>query len=323
MRGVEGRVRPSMRGLSLTAVLGLVSLYCGCGAATTPMAATDPASPAPSAGALSSTAGSTSTGSNASSGGSTGSPVGAISPTVYPKIEDMTNLDAGGTSTGVGWCGSTSCAGGANPATQTLSQVQLPSLDGGSAQFQVSGSSWADGLWWYKVGPNTSATNLRFDFWLNVSPEAALYSRALEFDVFQYIVPTRYMFGTQCAYANGYSNGGAWDVWDESTGHWSHTGLPCPAFVPGDWYHLTWDFNRTADQYEHYNSVSVEHYDSAAITQLDSSNTVVNIALPSGPLPNGWTSNLGVQFQLDINGTPGSGTVSYSTSVDQATLTVW
>ncbi len=298
-----------MRGVGQAAVLGLVSLYCGCGAATTPMVA-GPASPAPNAGAVNSNAINSDTG---------GSPAGN---TTYPKIEDMTNPDKGGTSTGVGWCGTVTCAGGTT-ATQQILWAQQPSLDGGSTQFQVSGSAYADGLWWFKVGLNTSATNLQLDFWLNVSPEAALYSQALEFDVFQFVVPTRYMFGTQCAYARGYSNGGAWDVWNESTGHWSHTGLPCPAFVPGDWYHLTWNFHRTTDLYEHYDSVSVEHYDSLGATKLDSSNTPVNLALPSGPLPSGWTSNLGVQFQLDINGVPGSGTASYSTSVDQVTLTVW
>jgi hypothetical protein len=307
-------VRLSMRRLGLAAVLGSTSLYLGCGAATTPMV--DPAPPGPTAGALSSSAAN----SSASSGGSGAA---GTSPTVYPKIEDMTNLDKGGTSTGVGWCGSVLCAGGGNPATQQLISAAQPSLDGGSAQFQVSGSSWADGLWWYKVGPNTTATNLQTDFWLNVSPEAVLYARALEFDTFQFIVPTRYMFGTQCAYAGSYRNGGAWDVWDESSGHWSHTGLACPAFVPGDWYHVTWNFHRTADQYEHYDSVAVQHYDSAGAVQLDSSTTAVNVALPSGPLPNNWTSNMGLQFQLDINGAPGAGTASYSISVDQATLTVW
>ncbi len=307
-------MRPLLRRLGLATVVGLTSLYWGCGAAPTPTPAADP--PPPSTTAASATTG-TATGTSADISAS------PASQTVYAKIEDMTTLETGGESTGVGWCGTPSCAGGATTATQQIAWAQQPSLDGGSTQFQVSGSAYADGLWWFKVGPNTSATNLQFDFWLNVSPEAALYSQALEFDVFQFIVPTRYMFGTQCAYANGYSNGGAWDVWNESTGHWSHTGLACPGFVPGDWYHITWNFNRTPDEYEHYDSVTIQHYDSTGASQLDSTNTPVNIALPSGPLPNGWSSNLGVQFQLDINGAPGASTATYATSVDQVTLTVW
>jgi hypothetical protein len=94
--------------------------------------------------------------------------------------------------------------------------------------------------------------------------------------------------------------------------------------VPGDWYHITWNFNRTADGNEHYNNVTVQHYDSTGTTQLGSSNTAVNLVMPSGPLPSGWSSNLGVQFQSDINGVPGSsGTATYPIWVDKVTLTVW
>ena len=213
--------------------------------------------------------------------------------TAYSNIDDSTTLNSGGSNVGWGWCGSTSCAGGGSTASQQISWGQQPSLDGsGSVQFMVSGSAFADGLWWYKVGPNDSVANFQFDFWLNVSQAATSYSQALEFDVFQYIVPTRYMFGTQCDYAKGYRNG-AWDVWDAGAGQWTHTSFACPGFVPGDWYHITWNFHRTSDKYEHYDSVAIQHYDSTGTTQLGSSNTTVNIAWPSGPLPSGWSGNLG------------------------------
>ncbi len=252
-----------------------------------------------------------------------GSGSGTTSTTVYSNIDDSTILDPGGGTYGWGWCGTPSCAGGGSTATQQISWGQQPSLDGGSTQFFVSGSAWADGLWWYKVGPNDTVANFQFDFWLNVSQEASSYSQALEFDVFQFIVPTRYMFGTQCDYTHGY-NSGTWDVWNEVGGGWYHTSYACPGFVPGDWYHITWSFDRTADGNEHYNSVSIQHYDSSGANQLDSSTTPIGVALMSGPLPSGWNDNLGVQFQLDINGAPGStGTASYTTQVDKVTLTVW
>lgn len=241
--------------------------------------------------------------------------------TVYSNIDDVTTLDTG--SFGWGWCGTISCAGGGSTATQSMSWGQQPSLDGGSTQFMVSGSAFADALWWNKLGANNAVANFQFDFWLNVSTAATSYSQALEFDMFQYISPVRYMFGTECNYSNGY-NTGTWDVWNAGVGSWQHTTFACPGFVAGDWYHITWSFDRTSDQDEHYNSVTVAHYDSSGTTQLSSSTTTVNIALPSGPLPSGWNNNLGVQFQLDVNSVPGStGTASYTTHVDKVTLTAW
>lgn len=249
-----------------------------------------------------------------------------ISPgtTTYSNIDDSTSLDSGGAgSTGWGWCGTSSCAGGTGTTVQKITWGVQPSLDSGATQFMVSGSAYDDGLWWYKVGANSSAANFRFDFWMNVSQATTSYAQALEFDVFQYIVPTRYMFGTQCDYAQGYNNG-FWDVWNAGGGSWQHTSFSCPAFVPGDWYHVTWNFNRTSDLNEHYNSVTVEHYDSSGTAKLDSSSTTMNLAFPSGPLPSGWNDNMGINFQLDINGVPGTaGTATYTTVVDKVTLTVW
>jgi hypothetical protein len=247
-----------------------------------------------------------------------GAPAGT--PTlVFPHIEENTASDPGGTASGTtGSCGSITCAGGIAVATQQLvSRVTQPSLDGGSTRFQVSGKNGADGLWWFKLGPHDGVSNLQFDFWLNVSPEAAQHAQALEFDTFQFVSPTRYMFGTQCDYAAGYQSG-TWDVWDEKAQGWQRTSFPCPGFVPGDWYHVTWNFHRSSDKMEHYDTVSVQHYDSSGKTQIDGGTTQVNIALNSAPLPKDWTDNLGVQFQLDLHGS-----ASYSTVVDQVTLSAW
>lgn len=242
--------------------------------------------------------------------------------TTYSNLDDSTVLDTGGSSYGWGWCGSTGCAGGGSTATQNMYWGQQPSLDGGSAEFQITGSSWADGLWWHKVGPNDAVTNFQEDFWINVGQQVPTYAQALEFDTFQFVSPTRYMFGTQCNYSSGYSNG-TWDVWNEGAQSWSHTSFPCPSFVPGDWYRVTWNFNRTSDGKEHYNSVAVQHYDSTGTVLLDSSNTNVAITMSSGPLPSGWSNTMGVQFQLDINSAPGSGTVAYTVFVEKVNLTVW
>ncbi len=248
-----------------------------------------------------------------SSSGSTPS-TPASGKLVFSGIEKNGATSPGGN----GSCGNIACAGGiAEPAWQTVSRVAQPSLDGGSTQFKVSGKNGADALWWFKVGPNDDVSNLQFDFWLNVSPQAAQYSQALEFDTFQFISPTRYMFGTQCDYMNGYQNG-TWDVWEEQAQQWHHTSFPCPGFVPGDWYHVTWNFHRTSDKMEHYDTVSIQHYDSSGKNQIDGNSTPINIALNSAPLPTGWTNDLGVQFQLDLNNSD-----TFSTVVDEVTLTAW
>jgi hypothetical protein len=81
-------------------------------------------------------------------------------------------LNASGSTVGWWWCATSSCAGGSGNATQQISWGQQPSLDGGSAQFMISGA-YADGLWWYKVGANDSVSNFKLDFWLNVSQALA------------------------------------------------------------------------------------------------------------------------------------------------------
>jgi hypothetical protein len=40
------------------------------------------------------------------------------------------------------------------------------------------------------------------------------------------------MIGTKCNYAAG-----VWDTWNEATGHWLHTAIPCKKFAPGAWHH--------------------------------------------------------------------------------------
>ena len=44
-----------------------------------------------------------------------------------------------------------------------------------------------------------------------------------------------------------------------------------------------------------------------------------NIAVASGPMPQGWTEDMGLQFQMDIAGV-GANMMEY---VDNVTLTAW
>lgn len=298
-------MRLYLQGTIAAAVLGLALALSGCGGspALPASAATPPSTPGAAAN------------SGASAAGSAAAPAAPASAKVYSGIEKNGSLDTGS-------CGAISCAGGsAVPISQAVSRVLQPALDGGSSQFRVTGKSGADALWWYKLGPDNNVKNLQFDFWLSASPQTAQFAQALEFDTFQFANPTRFMFGTECNYGGGY-NAGTWDVWDEKGQQWHHTSVPCPGFVPGDWYHVTWTFHRSDDKYEHYDNVAIEHYDASGKKQLDSSSTPVNIALDSGPLPGDWMDTLGVQFQLDVNGSAGA-SATYTTFVDKVSLSVW
>lgn len=198
-----------------------------------------------------------------------------------------------------GWC--VTCAGGANNQATTVSSLaSQPSLQGQSRMFSIDGGAYADALWWDKLGANDEATNFVFDFWLNVGSTTDK-AQALEFDTFQFNQGVEYMFGTQCDYGSG-----TWDVWNVR--HWAHTTVPCVPFEPGTWYHIVWTFHRTPDGEQHYDTLAIND----TVHQ-------VGVSYPSAPLPQGWTDNLGVQFQMDI----GSESASMEEWVDEVTLTVW
>ncbi len=230
---------------------------------------------------------------------------------------------------GWGAC-SGSCAGGAQATNYTNTLVGSPTTDGtltpnvstgdGSMEFWFNGGSYTDVLWWNKVGANNAVSNFKFDFWVQLySSTSALPTnvQALEFDSFQFVKTngrgTEYMFGTQCDYASG-----VWEVWNQQAGTWNSTGVTCVAFNPNVWYHITWNFHRTTDKLMHYDNLTIVQYNSS--NQLVASNTyALNVAYPSGPLPAGWSSNLGVQFQMDSNATGGQ----MQEYVDAVTLTAW
>lgn len=86
-----------------------------------------------------------------------------------------------------------------------------------------------------------------------------------------------------------------------------HTGLTCKPFKPNVWHHIIWQVHRTSDGKMHYDSLT-----------LDGVRHVLNLAQPSGPLPKGWTGNLGVQWQLDTPSSP----ITFNEWVDSVKLTI-
>ena len=238
---------------------------------------------------------------------------GAAWGTTYSNIDASTAVDNGGPGA-VGWGSCVDCAGGGSTASIASSPFQTrPSVDGASRDFYLSGAAYTNALWWYKVGPNTSATHFTFDFW--VYPNSGTQSaQAMEFDAFQFTGGREYMFGTQCNYAAG-----VWDIWNMGTNSWIHTKLACTSLKVNTWYHIIWTFHRTTtDNQEHYDSLTMVQYNSnGSVASIKTYN--LNVAYPSGPMPAGWTNNMGVQFQMDI-GPKGAAMQEW---VDRVTLTAW
>ncbi len=203
-----------------------------------------------------------------------------------------------------GWqsCNSPSCAGGSGNGVYWMAQYQRnPSLSGASTEIYNSGA-WANALWWKKLGSYDSATNLLWDFWVQVDSHAATAAQALEYDAFQFVNGYNYMIGSQCNLAAG-----VWDTWDELNGRWLHTNIPCRGFAAGTWHHIQW-YVQTNHSNQTYTYVTLV-VDGRPYT-LNQTQHAKNL---------GWYQNIGVQYQLDVNAT-GQG---YTEWFDMCKLTIW
>ncbi|MGH9570353.1 MAG: Ig-like domain-containing protein [Candidatus Angelobacter sp.] len=221
----------------------------------------------------------------------TGSPTPAPNAIVVNDIDQIS-----------GWESCTVCAGanGSGPSASFVMTQNLltPSLDGNSAQFDISGSTpYSAALWWKQLGGNNTIRNFKYDvsFYLK-NPQAA---QALEFDVNQSNKVYKFIFGTQC----NIKDGAVWDVWG-NTEKWVHTGIPCSAPAAFTWHHLTWEFQRTDSNvvFIAFTYDGATHYVNKSYSAKASSVSEINVA-----------------FQMDGDGHMDS----YSTWLDKVSLTYW
>lgn len=241
-------------------------------------------------------AGSTTT--TTASGSTTSTPTGLPVPPANAQVFDNLQQTPGWQS-----CNSADCAGGSGAGTYWLAQNQAsPSLSGSSMELYNSGVR-ADALWWLKVGTDDSATNFLWDFYAQVDESSASAAQALEFDAFQFIGGYNYMLGSQCDLGMG-----RWDVWDAQNAQWDATSVPCKEFEPDTWHHIQWYMQRIAGT-QNYKFVTLV---------VDGTPYAVNQTYSAAYVA-GWSDNMGVQYQLDVNATGGG----FHEWVDQSTLTVW
>lgn len=224
---------------------------------------------------------------------SDGLPVPPQDAIVFDKIEENNNW---------GSCNSSGCAGGSGQGVYWMAQNQgRPSLGGSSTEFFNSGV-WANALWWQKLGANSASRNFLWDFYFYVDSDYNVSAQSLEFDPFQFVDGYNYMMGTQCVYPSQ-----LWDTWDEATGHWIHSNIPCPHFAPNTWHHI-----------QLYTTTNVNKRQYTYVTLVvDGNSTPMNIT--GNALYLNWGNNVGVQWQLDVNAN-GSG---FHEWVDNAKLTIW
>jgi hypothetical protein len=227
-------------------------------------------------------------------GGTNGLPTPPSTATVFSNIDQMTT----------GWdsCETAACAGGNGTGTlwQTFNQSS-PSMDGNSMEIYHDGA-WGNALWWHHMGANDNVTNLLWDFYVQLDSASLSSAQALEYDAYQFVGGYNYMIGTECNYAAG-----VWDTWSEANGQWLHTSIPCQPFAAGTWHHIQW-----------YMTTNHSNHSYTYVT-LVVDGTVYNLNQTQYAKNNGWSDNLGAQWQLDVNASGGG----YHEWVDQANLTVW
>jgi hypothetical protein len=217
-------------------------------------------------------------------------------------VKTFTNLDDSSVSS---WGSCSNCAGGQNLADIFwVAPFQTsPSRDGHSTELYISAAKpFANVLFWRKIGAQDWSTHITWDFWVYLD-NASLNAQALEYDAFQFVGGREYMFGTECVYPSGH-----WNVWNQQAGTWVQTSLACKRFTPNVWHHIVMQFHRTSDTMMHFDSVT-----------LDGVLHTLNLAEGSGPLPSGWTDNVGVQWQMDTAGAP----LTFSEWIDNVKLTVY
>jgi hypothetical protein len=174
-------------------------------------------------------------------------------------------------------------------------------MDGNSMELYNSGA-WANALWWKKMGAHSSASNLLWDFYVQVDEDSVAAGQALEFDSFQFMGGYNYMIGSQCDLAEG-----KWDIWDELNGRWLPTSIECKTFAPNVWHHIQWYATTDANAHT-YTFVTLV---------VDGTPYTLNQTYSAKDLS--WNDDIGVQYQLDVNAT-GNG---YHEWVDESSLTIW
>ena len=142
-----------------------------------------------------------------------------------------------------GWTACSSCTGNPGASYWFKQWVSSPSMDGDSMETYIKScyGCWGDNLFVHYLGNQTWAHHVEFsqNFLWNASKtkqsNGAYVVQAIEFDARMINGDFKYMFGTQCDYAEGH-----WDVWNGPGHYWEHTGVACQKWGPNSWHNIKW-----------------------------------------------------------------------------------
>lgn len=187
-----------------------------------------------------------------------------------------------------------------------------PSTSGNSTVFWIGGSTpYSDALWNnHLIGEGSSQgindgdqqlvpSMYNFTYDVDFYGDDLQLSEALEFDINQFFNGMGFIFGHECRIADG----NQWDIWDNSKGQWIPTGIPCYP-KSGEWNHLTIKVQRTSDNHETYQSIT-----------LNGQTANLGWTFEKGTSP-GWYG-VTINFQMDGNYKQDS----YKVYLDNLTLT--
>jgi hypothetical protein len=190
-------------------------------------------------------------------------------------------------------CSPSPCDGISFSMTQGINS---PSLSGNATAYWVGGiTPYSDALWNnHLIGTSSSQgipddnqslipTIYNFTYDVDFYGDNLGLAEALEFDINQFFGNMGFIFGHECRIAGG----SQWDIWDNSKGAWIPTGVPCNP-NSGQWNHLTLKVQRTSDNHETYQSIT-----------LNGQTATLNWTFEKGSSP-GWFG-VTVNFQLDGN----------------------
>jgi len=235
-----------------------------------------------------------STSSNPSPGSS--SDTGGSLPSVPSNATVFSNID----NNSFNAC-SSGCAGGHSTTNFWQAGWQgSPSLDGSSREFFNGGNAWANVLWYKEWSGYSSASHYLWDFYVRLDSGVSDLHSA-EFDVYAAKGGWELMAGSQCSFGNN-----RWDVWNQASGSWVATSIPCPRWSSGSWHHIQWYVTRPS--YNQYKYVTLV---------VDGKAYSVNKTFYGEH--NGWGDKVGQQFQLDL-GPNGADTHEW---IDKVKLSVW
>ena len=219
----------------------------------------------------------------------------ALFPSAFAATTTYANID-----TTTGWGSCTGCAGGGSNAVYRMIQgVASPSLDGAAAQFFVGGTTpFSHGLWWKRLGSNTTATNFVLDMYYYIKEPAK--SQGLEFAVNQLKDNKWYKFSTQCTWGSN-----QWRLWNSKDGGWVSSGVACVRPAPNTWTHVIFEYAR-----QNGKAVFV------SITVNGKKNYVNKSFYPQSKSGSG---SVGMHFQLNGN----SKQDDYYVWADKMNVTIW